>query len=232
MRVIRLLLVVTFLLSFLFLQIWPAKADTLRIDFASEIPSQFATFQTVSGSFLWNRDTNTFSDISIISTGWFTFLPQIIGDRYVQAGDSFNLFFNQPVERIASLLAAANKKLDYSIEKTLQQIARHAFADPRVLFNSDGSMKKITELDEDAAAMIGGVELSGKRVKRVKITDALRALDMIMRSHKAYAEDRNIVDSGVKVIVLDMPRPDRSGFVNASPLPALPGPGNGNGNTR
>jgi phage terminase small subunit len=70
-------------------------------------------------------------------------------------------------ERIASLLAAANKKLDYSIEKTLQQIARHAFADPRVLFNSDGSMKKITELDEDAAAMIGGVELSGKRVKRV-----------------------------------------------------------------
>jgi hypothetical protein len=28
-------------------------------------------------------------------------------------------------ERIASLLAAANKKLDYSIEKTLQQIARH-----------------------------------------------------------------------------------------------------------
>jgi hypothetical protein len=89
MRVIRLLFVVTFLLSFLFLQIWPAKADTLRID--------FATFQTVSGSFLWNRDTNTFSDISIISTGWFTFLLQIIGDRYVQAGDSFNLFFNQPV---------------------------------------------------------------------------------------------------------------------------------------
>jgi phage terminase small subunit len=135
-------------------------------------------------------------------------------------------------ERIASLLAAANKKLDYSIEKTLQQIARHAFADPRVLFNSDGSMKKITELDEDAAAMIGGVELSGKRVKRVKITDALRALDMLARSHKLYAEDRNPVDTGVKVIILDMPRPDRSGFVNASPLPALPGPGNGNGHTR
>jgi hypothetical protein len=83
-------------------------------------------------------------------------------------------------------------------------------------------MKKITELDEDAAAMIGGVELSGKRVKRVKITDALRALDMLARSHKLYAEDRNPVDTGVKVIILDMPRPDRSAFKNASALPALP----------
>src|SRR5207253_4914362 len=83
---------------------------------------------------------------------------------------------------LASLSASANKKHAVSVERTLEEIARCAFVDPRALFNSDGSLKKITELDDDTAACIAAVEVGGrggKRVERVKMTDKLRALDML-----------------------------------------------------
>jgi hypothetical protein len=51
------------------------------------------------------------------------------------------------------------------------------------------------------------------------MTDKLRALDMLGRYLKLFAEDRNPVDLGVKVIILDAPRPVRIGFSNAGALP-------------
>ena len=120
---------------------------------------------------------------------------------------------------IAKHSAPVNKKLDISVERTLTQLARHAYVDPRALFHADGRIKKITELDEDTAACIGGVEMAGKRVKRIKMTDSLRALDMLGRYLKLFAEDRNPVDLGVKVIIMDAPRPMRQVGVGAHALP-------------
>ena len=130
------------------------------------------------------------------------------------------LLGNARVKRlVAKFSAPVNKKLDISVERTLTQLARHAYVDPRALFRADGSVKKITELDEDTAACIGGVEMAGKRVKRIKMTDSLRALDMLGRYLKLFAEDRNPVDLGVKVIIMDAPRPMRQIGVGAAALP-------------
>ena len=72
------------------------------------------------------------------------------------------LLKNVKVKRlIAQLTAAQNKKLDISVERTLEQIARHAYVDPRALFNDDGTLKKISELDADTAACIAGVQSAG-----------------------------------------------------------------------
>ena len=121
---------------------------------------------------------------------------------------------------IASFLGRQNKKLDISVERTLSQIAKHAFLDPRVLFNEDGSLKRISELDEETAACISAIEMAGKRIKRIKLTDPLRALEQLARYHKLFSEDRTPMDLGVKYVVLDMPRPLRP----AGGAAQLPGP--------
>jgi phage terminase small subunit len=125
---------------------------------------------------------------------------------------------------IASLLEQANKKLDITVERTLNELARCAYIDPRTLCNADGSFKKISELDADTAACIAGIEFGGRGRKRtvvdVKLWNKLAALRMIGQYQKLFAEDRNPVDLGVKIIILDAPRPNRVGFSNAGALPA------------
>ena len=51
------------------------------------------------------------------------------------------------------------QRLDISADGVLQQLARVAFFDPRKLFNHDGSLKNIVDLDVDTAAAIAGVEI-------------------------------------------------------------------------
>jgi len=128
-------------------------------------------------------------------------------------------------ERIASLLAAQIKKLDVTVERTLCELARCAYLDPRTLFRADGSLKRIIELDDDTAACIAAVEMGGrggKRVERVKMTDKLRALDMLCKYLKMFSEDHAPQDLGVKYIICDMPRPPRPAAAAVSPQ--LPSP--------
>jgi len=112
-------------------------------------------------------------------------------------------------ELVTSLLERETRKLDISVERTLAQLAKHAYVDARALYNADGSLKKITELDPDIAARVAGVEQVGKRTKSVRLTDQLRALRMLGEYLKIFAPDRNPVDLDVKVIILDAPRPQR-----------------------
>ncbi len=51
------------------------------------------------------------------------------------------------------------QRLDISADRVLRELARIAFFDPRKLFNHDGSLKDIAELDDDTAAAIAGVEI-------------------------------------------------------------------------
>jgi phage terminase small subunit len=70
---------------------------------------------------------------------------------------------------IAELTAKTCTKLEISAEKVLQELARLAFLDPR----TNGSLRNVTELDDDTAACISGMEVQhvyqGQGVERVKI---------------------------------------------------------------
>ena len=127
---------------------------------------------------------------------------------------------------VAKFLAAVNKKHDFSVERTLTEIARCAFVRPEALFRPDHTLKSLAEMDYDTASAIAGVEVGARgKLKKVKLNDKLRALDMLARYHKLFSEDRTPQDYGVKVIVLDMPRPLRQVGSGAAALPAP----NGNG---
>ena len=92
---------------------------------------------------------------------------------------------------IAEGRAARSERVGITADRVLQELARVAFLDVRKLLHDDGSMKPISELDDDTRAAIAGLELSeirdedGKPIgvlKKIKIADKLVALDKLARN--------------------------------------------------
>lgn len=53
-----------------------------------------------------------------------------------------------------------NKKLDVSVERVLLEMARLAYFDPQAFVNPDGSVKPLSEVDEDSRRAIAGFEVA------------------------------------------------------------------------
>ena len=62
----------------------------------------------------------------------------------------------------AAVLAGQKAKLDttgITAERTLKEISRLAFQDPRAYWDADGNLKPITELNDDEAAAVASIEV-------------------------------------------------------------------------
>lgn len=102
-------------------------------------------------------------------------------------------------ERRASLVQV----MELSTERTLQEVARLAYFDPRKLFDETGRPKPITELDDDTAAALAGIEVVDKYEKPVagaqggnvstvlkyKLANKAGALEIAMRHLGLYERD-------------------------------------------
>ncbi len=99
---------------------------------------------------------------------------------------------------IQDYLASKKKKVadKYEItqDKVLKEYSRIAFTDMRSFYETDGTLKPIHELDDDAAAAMAGLDieevkyagLDGKeiikiQVKKIKRWDKVKALDSICK---------------------------------------------------
>lgn len=94
-------------------------------------------------------------------------------------------------------------------DRVALEIARLAFFDPRKMFDAEGNPKPITELDDDTAAAIGGLEVmeqfegSGKDrvfvgyLKKYKISDKNSALDKAAKHLGMFKEDNEQAGKGV-----------------------------------
>lgn len=118
-----------------------------------------------------------------------------------------NLADSKPVkEAISELLGPYNDALSHIVtpETVKREIARVAFGDIRGLFNSDGTLKDISDLDDDTAAGISAVEVEVKRsratededaqrtetrVLKIKRYDKMAALNMFARHTKLIGDD-------------------------------------------
>jgi len=108
-------------------------------------------------------------------------------------------------------------KLDISVERTLDMVGRLAFFDPIALFESDGSMKQIKDIDPESRSVIAGMEVtdifdSGEgeqksiigNLKKIKLSDRLSALDKLMRYHALYRDKAEIEVTVIKRVVSDL----------------------------
>ena len=103
---------------------------------------------------------------------------------------------------IQNAIHDAQKKLSertqITQERVLAEYAKIAFLDPRKLFNDDGQIKPISELDDDVAAAIGGIDVivspsdgegEPDYTKKIKLIDKKGALDSIAR-HLGMFKDK------------------------------------------
>lgn len=99
------------------------------------------------------------------------------------------------------VLEAVKHETGITLERTLREIARLAFFDPRKLFDTDGTPVAIPDLPEEVAAAIAGLDVleeydgTGKDrifvgyTKKYKLADKKAALDMLMKHLGGYKED-------------------------------------------
>ena len=105
------------------------------------------------------------------------------------------------VQVSAAIQEAMNKrsnKLEITAERVLQEIAKLAFYDPRNFFDDDGRIKPISELDENTAMALGGIETLHKIigdekdgmavVTKIKLVDQGQNLERLGRHLKLFTD--------------------------------------------
>ena len=122
-------------------------------------------------------------------------------DSGIAIGTGYQMLYNAKVQ--ASLQAIRQRhaeRLEVNNHNTLLELARIAFSDIRNLFNGDGSLRNLTELDEDTARAVSAVEIQeiyegeGKNrkfvgyAKQIKFWSKTAALDKLAR-HLGLVKD-------------------------------------------
>jgi phage terminase small subunit len=117
---------------------------------------------------------------------------------------------------IADSTAKAAEISGLSVERTLKEIARIAYSDPRKLFDENGKLIDIHKLDDDTAATIASVDVdelfegSGKEreqvgnTKKIKVWDKNAALEKAMKFHGLYEKDNKQKTDGIESILKEI----------------------------
>lgn len=137
--------------------------------------------------------------------------------------------------QIASLLAQKQaviaarqderlEAMELTKERVNREIARIAFFDPRKMFAADGRPLSITELDDDTAAVINGLDVleewtgSGPErvlvghVKKYKISDKNSALDKAAKILGMYEKDNEQKTDSLTTLLQTIAGGNNSGF--------------------
>lgn len=100
-------------------------------------------------------------------------------------------------------LAQIQRETGITLERTLREIARVAFFDPRKLFDKDGNPLSLPDLDDDTVAAIAGLDVleewqgTGENrtfvglIKKYKIATKLDGLEKLMKHLGGYKEDHD-----------------------------------------
>jgi len=105
-------------------------------------------------------------------------------------------------DSVAERRAEVIESMQLTTERTLREIARLAYFDPRKLLDSSGRPKPLHELDDDTAAAIAGMEVLDKYDKpedggastvstiiKYKLADKNAALEKAMKHLGQYEQD-------------------------------------------
>lgn len=102
----------------------------------------------------------------------------------------------QVVARVRNIQAKAADKAMMTAADVLKEAMKLARFDVRLLLNPDGTPKQLSDLDDETAAAIQGIELmqiggddSPVMVKRYKVADKNAALEKLFKHFGLYEQD-------------------------------------------
>ncbi len=125
--------------------------------------------------------------------------------------------------KVVALIAEATEKAagkaGLSVERTLLEVSRLAYSDPRRLYDKDGQMIPVHLLDDDTAATVASIKIVEKagsmkiggaeglahipeQTKEVKVWDKNAALEKAMKYHGLYKEDNRQIGESLALRVV------------------------------
>lgn len=116
-------------------------------------------------------------------------------------------------QAVKAEMDARSKATDLSIERVLLEYKRLALFDIRKLYNEDGSMKAIHDIDEDTASALTSIEsddlydMDGKKignVRKLRAADKRAALCDVMRHLGGFEKDNRQLNGAKTVIIADI----------------------------
>lgn len=118
-------------------------------------------------------------------------------------------------DAIAKALKAREARTQITQDRVLREFARIAFLDPRKLFNSDGTPRRITDLDDDTAAAVVGLDVTTVgnadmgigEVQKIKLADKVQALTQVGRHLGMFNDKLNVggqADNPLKLLLSEI----------------------------
>lgn len=123
-------------------------------------------------------------------------------------------------------------RVGITVENTLREISRNAFADPRNYYNPDGTIKPIHELTADAASAIASFEceetvqvkveneddlvdgpklvekILKTKVKKLKLADRFKYLELLVKYQKLIVDKLEITGANGGAVQVNLYIPD------------------------
>lgn len=103
-------------------------------------------------------------------------------------------------EYLSKLIEKDAESVGITKERVMQEIGRLAFADHRKFFDDNGNLKPIKDLDDEAASILAGFEVTEETewvegaksvtgfTKKIKTYDKTKALEMLAKHFKIYTD--------------------------------------------
>lgn len=127
-----------------------------------------------------------------------------VKEASLKAGYSSPQYGLMKVPEVVEAIATARKeqlqRIAMSADEVIARLSAMARADARRLFRDDGSPRAIQDLDDDVALLITGLEVREEfggrgegrelvgQVKKYKLVDPMRALEILGKFHKLWAD--------------------------------------------
>lgn len=128
-------------------------------------------------------------------------------------------------EAIAATQAARLRRLGVTNERVLQETARLAFSDVRKFYDKKGNLLPITELDDDTAAAVAGMDVDeiwdgplGERVpvgqtKKIKLWNKVQNLELLGKHLRLFVDQTEHTGPNGGPIELVYGRKDKTSLV-------------------
>lgn len=114
-------------------------------------------------------------------------------------------------EEIQKAIKKREERTEISQDRVLKEYARLAFSDPRKFFDDNDNLKHITDLDDDTAACLAGMDINTRfvkskdgnmepeTIKKIKMIDKTKALDSVARHLGMFSKDNEQRKGDVRI---------------------------------